>query len=161
MNHDDEKQLRILEKLHYIATGFATAIPIFGAAYSAIGVVILLGKAPGGTPMPSRAFGWLPLTLGSFILLIGVAAVALNLLTARSLRDRKNHTLCLLTSAMNCVHFPLGTLLGTFTIIVLSRPAVRAAFPRSGSGGASVRPGPPPPPLPGGSHYPSSAGSNS
>jgi len=66
-------------------------------------------------------------------MLIGVTAVTLNLLTARSLRDRKHHTVCLLTSIMNCLHFPLGTLLGTFTLIVLCRPAVRAVFEASGN----------------------------
>jgi hypothetical protein len=72
-------------------------------------------------------FIWLPVAKGLFIL-VGIAFVGLNLLTARSLRSRKRHALCLLSSAVNCAHFPLGTLLGAFTITVLYRPAVRAAL---------------------------------
>ena len=60
-----------------------------------------------------------------FVLLIGVLAVGMNVATARSLRDRKNHTLCLLRSGLNCLHPPL---LGVSTIVVLCRPAVSAAI---------------------------------
>jgi hypothetical protein len=128
MNHDDEKQLRILVWLHYVGAALAGAIPILGAAYAGLGVAMVLGRLPGMSPAKGEAFGWLPIAMGSFVVLIGVVSVGLNLLTARSLRDRKNHTLCLLTAAMNCVHFPFGTLFGAFTLIVLCRPAVRAAF---------------------------------
>jgi hypothetical protein len=70
--------------------------------------------------------------------LIGSGVAALTLLTARWLRARVHRKRCLLTSALNCVHFPLGTLLAAFTVIVLCRPTVRAAF--QSQGGASERP---------------------
>lgn len=155
MNHDDERQLRILGLLHYAGAALASVIPMLGALYAAFGVAILLGRFPGSGPLvPGKAIGWLPIGIGVFIVLIGVTAVCLNLVAARSLRDRKNHRLCLLTSALNCVHLPLGTLLGTCTLIVLCRPAVSAAFrsapPASGplphsvppSAPQSARPGP-------------------
>jgi len=147
MNHDDEKQLRILGRLHYVAAALASIIPLLGAIYGAMGVGILLGRLPGSAPTKGAAFGWLPLGMGVLAVLFGITAVTLNLLSARCLRERKNHTLCVLTSAMNCMHFPLGSLLGTVTIIVLCRPAVRAAFgPRSAAAVA------PPPARPGGTH---------
>jgi hypothetical protein len=131
LNHDDEKQLRILGWLHYVGAGLSAVIPLSGALYAAFEVAILLGRFPGEARSPGEAVGWLPLGMGFFTMLIGITAVTLNLLTARSLRDRKNHTLCVLTSAMNCIYPPLGTLLGALTIIVLCRPLVSAAF-RSG-----------------------------
>jgi len=137
MNHEDEKQLRILARLHYVGATLAGLIPIFGALYAGVGVAILLGRLPGMVPTKGQAFGWMPIAMGSFVVLVGVGWVSLNLLTARSLRARKNHTLCLLTSVMNCMQFPLGTLLGALTLIVLCRPAVRAAFePPDGRQGA-------------------------
>jgi len=142
MNHDDEKQLRILVWLHYVGAALAGVIPILGAVYAGIGVAMVLGKLPGMTPPKGEPFGWLPIAMGSFVVLIGIGSVSLNLLTARALRARRRRTLCLLTSALNCMHFPLGTLLGAFTIVVLCRPAVRAAFePR---GGRQAGPAPPP-----------------
>ncbi|HEY3256544.1 MAG TPA: hypothetical protein VGJ91_21440 [Polyangiaceae bacterium] len=139
MTHDDEKQLRILGRLHYVAAALASVIPLIGAAYAAFGVAILLGKFPGAPPMKGESLGWLPVGMGTFFFSFGICAVVLNLLSARSLRDRKNHTLCVLTAAMNCMHLPLGTLLGVFTLMVLCRPAVNAAF---------KPPGNVPPPLP-------------
>jgi hypothetical protein len=151
MNHDDERQLQLLSRLHYVGAVLAGVIPVCGALYGAFGVAILLGRLPGRVPGPGLAIGWLPLGMGLFVLLVGVTAVALNLVCARSLRERKQHSLFLLISAMNCVHFPLGTLLGTFTLIVLCRPEVRAAFtPPSGSLPPNTQP------RAGGTHYPTS-----
>jgi len=152
MNHDEEKQLRILSRLHYVGAALAGVIPVCGALYAAFGVAVLLGKLMGRVPGPGEVFGWLPLGMGVFVLLLGSTAVALNLLCARALRKRRNHSLCLLTSALNCVHFPLGTLLGTCSLIVLCRPSVRAAFD-SPSETAGVSTPPPTPPQPGGTHF--------
>jgi len=162
MTHNDEKHLHALSCLHYVAAGFATWIPLLGAVYTAVGVALLLGKLPLAPGTSSRGFGWMPFAMGVFVILIGVATVGTNLLTGRSLRTRKRYTLCLLTSAMNCMHVPLGTLLGAFTLIVLCRPSVRAAFKppserpvnpdATGLGGTlEVKPATPPrfpPPLP-------------
>lgn len=139
MTDEDERQLRILGRLHYVGAALASVVPLMGAAYGAFGVAILLDKLPGKAAMGGQAIGWLPLGMGVFVLLIGVTAVILNVLSARSLREHKNHTLCLLTSAMNCMHFPLGSLLGTFTIIVLCRPSVSAAFGASGGAPTPAR----------------------
>jgi len=103
-------------------------IPVIGAGYGALGIAIVLAKVPTPPPTASHAIGWIPAVMGLFIVLFGVAAVVANLLTARALRDRARPTLCLLTAAVNCPQFPLGTLLAAFTFVVLNRPAVRAAF---------------------------------
>jgi hypothetical protein len=161
MNHDDEKQLRLLSRLHYVAAALAGVIPLSGALYGTFGAAILLGKLPGSTAGQGEGIGWLALGTGIFVLLIGAGAVALNLICGRALRKRQNHTLCLLTSAMNCVYFPLGTLLGTFTIIVLCRPAVRAAFNAANAADAAdatdAPASPGPTPRVGGTHCPTSA----
>jgi hypothetical protein len=128
MSPKDQKQLQILSRLHYVGAALACIIPLLGLLYAAFGIAILLGRFPGQAPIPGEAFGWLPIAAGMVALLFGITAVSLNLLTARALRERKKYLLCVIASAMNCVHFPLGVLLGTFTLIVLCRPAVSAAF---------------------------------
>ncbi len=128
MTQEDEKQLGLLATLHYVAAALGGLVPILGVAYAWLGAAVLLGKLPGDASKTPNVIGWLPVVLGMLVLVMGVAAVALNLMTARSLRDRKRHTLCVVASAINCMHFPLGTLLGAFTLVVVCRPAVRAAF---------------------------------
>jgi len=144
MTHEDETHLRILGWLHYVGAALAGVIPVFGAVYAGMGVAMVLGRFPGMTPARGEPFGWLPTAMGAFIVLIGIGSVSLNVLTARALRARRRHTLCLLTSVMNCMHFPLGTLLGGFTLVVLCRPAVRAAFePPPGEGQGAPAPSAP------------------
>jgi hypothetical protein len=46
----------------------------------------------------------------------------------RSLAARKRYTFCIIVAAISCTFFPLGTALGVFTILVLSRPSVKALF---------------------------------
>ncbi|HET7546052.1 MAG TPA: hypothetical protein VFK05_39555 [Polyangiaceae bacterium] len=149
MTQEDEKQLRLLSTLHYVGAALACSIPLLGGFYAAFGVSIVLGRWPGQAPSPGDPFGWAPVAMGSLMMLFGLISVTLNLVSARSLRARKHHTLCLLTSGLNCIHLPLGTLLGVFTIVVLCRPAVSAAF-RSGAvppaGAGPFAPSTPPPP---------------
>jgi len=138
MTHAHEKQLQILARLHYVAAGLASAIPLVGALYGAWVLAILLGKVPGGTTAAARTCAWVVLGMCVAAQLVGLGAIGLNCACARGLGSYRNHRLCLLASAVNCVFFPFGTLLGTFTLIVLCRPEVRASFKQSGTLGARV-----------------------
>jgi hypothetical protein len=51
----------------------------------------------------------------------------LSFTVARSLPKRRNRTLCFILAVIVCLWFPLGTVLGVFTLIVLSRPSVKNA----------------------------------
>src|ERR1041384_3816386 len=127
MTHKDEEQLRLLSTLHYVVGGLAATIPLFGLVYIALGIALLLGKLP-SMATTGHDFGWFPVGVGLFFTLAGGAIAGANLLAAGCLLRRERRTLCLLTAAVNCLHVPLGTALGAFTISVLSRPGVRAAF---------------------------------
>jgi hypothetical protein len=56
----------------------------------------------------------------------------------RFLAKRKHHTFCVVMGAVECIFMPFGTVLGVFTLIVLTRESVKHLF------GVS-RPVPPPP----------------
>jgi len=56
-----------------------------------------------------------------------VSAVHL-LLVGVKIRQRRWWTFCYLTGWGECLMFPFGTILGIFTIIVLSRPTVKRTF---------------------------------
>jgi hypothetical protein len=128
MTPTDEKHLRLLSRLHYVAAALASVIPLFGAGYGTMGLSIVLGKMPSMSPTASQVLGWVPAVLGLFALLLAVATMGANLVAAHALRSRTHRTLCRLTAVVNLVHFPFGTLLGAFTLVALRRPAVRAAF---------------------------------
>ena len=56
-------------------------------------------------------------------------AYAVLVALAGSFIARTRHwTFCIVVAAVSCAFFPFGTVLGVFTIIVLSKPDVKAAF---------------------------------
>lgn len=55
-------------------------------------------------------------------------AIALNFLSATFLRQRRNRIFSIVVAAIDCIQIPFGTLLGIFTIMVLSRESVRAVY---------------------------------
>ena len=69
-------------------------------------------------------FKWLYIAFGMWFV---VSAIA-NVLSGVFLGRRKYRTFSLVVAVMNCIHIPLGTVLGVFTIIVLLRPSVREVY---------------------------------
>ena len=82
----------------------------------------------------NEAFGMAQDIVSSLSSLI-VASVVLCLLTAagfwwigRLLRKHQRWALCYLTGWFECLAFPFGTVVGIFTVLVLSRPGVKRLF---------------------------------
>lgn len=63
----------------------------------------------------------------SMVLLAVVSAIHLAVVGVQ-IRKRRWWTFCYLTGWGECLMFPFGTVLGIFTIIVLSRPSVKRLF---------------------------------
>ena len=63
----------------------------------------------------------------SMVLLAVVSAIHLAVVGVQ-IRNRRWWTFCYLTGWGECLMFPFGTVLGIFTIIVLSRPSVKLLF---------------------------------
>jgi hypothetical protein len=69
-------------------------------------------------------FKWFYLAFGIWFVISGV----LNLISGLCLRARKGRTFSLVVAGINCLHIPLGTVLGVFTIVVLIRDSVRELY---------------------------------
>lgn len=66
-----------------------------------------------------------------FYVVIGVVLIALsvgNVLSGHYIRKRKNRIFSFIIAGINCMQFPLGTALGVFTFIVLTRESVKMAY---------------------------------
>lgn len=61
-------------------------------------------------------------------------SAVLNVLSGFFLRARKFRTFSFIVAAFNCLHIPLGTILGVFTFIVLMRDSVRELYDGQNSG---------------------------
>jgi hypothetical protein len=154
--NQDQEHLRLLSIFHYVMGGLACLLPLFSLIYIGMGVAVLSGKLPSaGAHGHSAAAGdliggWFFIAFGALFFLSGVVGAILNFLAGHSLAKRERRTLCLVVAGLNCLHMPLGTLLGVFTFIVLARPSVQALFRRPPLGtpeeGAWPTPGPGYPP---------------
>ena len=66
-----------------------------------------------------------PLKLAAALL---AASCLINVLSGVFLGRRKYRAFSLIVAVIDCIHIPLGTVLGVFTIVVLLRPSVREVY---------------------------------
>ncbi len=69
--------------------------------------------------------------LTALYVIIGVVLVTLcvcNALSGHYIKKRKNRIFSFIIAGLNCLQFPLGTALGVFTFIVLTRDSVRISY---------------------------------
>jgi hypothetical protein len=128
--NDDLQNLRWLTIGHYICAAIMAIFACFPLIHVTLGLIFMLSPPPadGGEVFPARAFGLIFALIGGATVLCGWAFAALIFAAGRSLAARKRHTFCIVIAAICCAFFPLGTALGVFTILLLSRPAVKAMF---------------------------------
>ena len=69
-------------------------------------------------------FKWFYLIFAVWFLASGV----LNVISGLCIRVRKHRKFSMIVAGINCIHLPLGTVLGVFTIIVLIRDSVRELY---------------------------------
>ena len=131
MNQDAE-HLRLLSIFHYVVAGLAALFSFFPLLYTTVGAVFIFaarhGTAKPGEDLPPEFLGWIFAVLGSLLFLIGIATAICILIAGRSLALRKRYSFALVIACIECLFVPFGTILGVFTIVVLSRESARGLF---------------------------------
>lgn len=129
----DLEHLRLLKIFQYVYAGLTGLFGLFPLIYIGMGAMIVSGSLPmgppsrGGGPGPEM-MGWFFIAFGgAFVLFVETLAV-LTFFAARSIADHRRRVFCMVIAAFQCLNMPLGTILGVFTLVVLSRPSVKALF---------------------------------
>ena len=135
----DAQHLRLLSIFHYLLAGFTILFSFIPVLYILLGWFMLTGRMDSGSSPPPEALGWLMVALGGGLTGLGLLFACGLVLAGRFLARRRHHVFCMVIAAIACTFMPLGTVLGVFSLIVLSRDSVRASF----------APGPPPLPVAG------------
>jgi len=128
MNHD-ENHVRLLSIFYYVTAGLAALFACIPFIHIALGIAMISGafdSAEGGPP--PEFLGWLFVFIGAFIIVMGLVFALMLFLTGRFMGQHRHYTFCLVMAGISCLFMPFGTVLGIFTIVVLSRPAVKAMF---------------------------------
>jgi peptidoglycan biosynthesis protein MviN/MurJ (putative lipid II flippase) len=127
----DENHLDILSIFHFVGAGLALLGILFLPAHYAMMHAVFANpkfwEDQRQTPPPAELFAifkWFYLVFGAWFL----ASAVLNLFSGFCLRARKHRTFSLVVGGVNCLHVPLGTVLGVFTIVVLIRDSVRELY---------------------------------
>jgi len=131
MNQDKE-HLRLLAIFHYVVAGLAALFSFFPLLYMTIGAIFIFvarhGTPKPGEELPPEFLGWIFAGLGSLLFLLGIAMAICILIAGRCLSHHKCYSFALVIACIECLFIPFGTILGVFTIIVLSRESVKPLF---------------------------------
>ena len=129
---DDKEQLDILGVLFYVFGGLACVFSLMFLLHVVMGIFMISGMAETAEGQGDEAFvkfmGAMFLVIGLGGLVLGETLGVLSIKTGRSLRARTRYRLCFVTACCACVVMPLGTVLGVFTLIALSREGVKGQF---------------------------------
>jgi hypothetical protein len=140
INLEDESHLRLLSVFHFVMGGLYTlGIGFIALHFFFMRMIMMMPQsvahsAPPGistTPTPPAMPQEAMIFLIGFYIVMGLIIAALaagNILAGVWLRKRIQHSLTFVVAAINCAVFPFGTVLGVFTIIVLSRPTVKMTY---------------------------------
>lgn len=122
---EEEKNLDLLSLFHYIVGGITALFACIPLIHVTIGLLLVFGKFDDSAP---AWFGWIFVVMGGVVILGGWALAAAMIVAGRKLKQRTSRTYCLVVGALECTLMPLGTILGIFTLITLTKDSVKARF---------------------------------
>jgi hypothetical protein len=126
------EHLRLLSIFHYVVAGLAAIFSFFPLIYTAMGAFFLWAAQhpnPKQTGEPPPEFlGWIFIGFGLFFFLLGLAMATCIFIAGRALAKRTRYWFAFVVACIECLFMPFGTILGVFTLIVLSRESVRQLF---------------------------------
>ncbi len=120
MTSRDQDHLRLLS-IGYFILG---ALSLLGAVGIAIPLFVLQ------TDMPDIGGDEVAIAQMVLYIVMGVVLVyaVVQVATGYFLLKERNWLYCMVIAGLTCLSFPLGTALGVFTFMVLTRPQVRSSF---------------------------------
>ena len=127
----DAEHIRLLSIFHFVSAGLAFMGVFFSSLYFVLFHAIfanpeLWAKSQQGPP-PAEIIAIFRWFIGFFVVWFLVSAVG-NLLSGLFLRARRHRIFSMVVASLNCLHIPIGTALGIFTLVVLARESVRRMY---------------------------------
>ena len=129
----NREHLKLLSTFHYVVGGLTAALSMVSLIHIGIGLSLILTPTVTYpyevTPAPyTLSTGWLFFIMGLVILLLGLTFSICLILSGRALAKRKRYWFSFVVACFECIYTPFGTVLGIFTIVVLSRESVKALY---------------------------------
>jgi hypothetical protein len=137
---NDHEHLKLLSLFYYIMGGLTAALSLLSLPYIGIGVAVLSGESSSlsdssafdpSAPPPPEGFGWFFIGMGLVLLVLFIVLAICLICSGRYLSKRTHYQFSFVIACLICLSIPLGTILGIFTIMVLSRPSVKYLYGRA------------------------------
>jgi len=128
MNLDE--QLRILSIFHYVVGGLHALFGSFGLIHFFIGISMAVDPSlwASGAEAPPGWVGLFFALFGGAFVLFGWALGFVTILSGRYIAKRKHRIFSIVIGAINCAMMPIGTVLGVFDIILLTKDETRGQY---------------------------------
>ena len=136
ISSQDRENLKLLSIFHYLFGGMILAFSLLQAsillslfAWHSIPDYRLPSDLPlGDSSFLLSQFGVIVIVVGLAFLIFGLMFPFCLIASGRLLSKRKGYWFSFMTACIECVYTPFGTILGIFTLIVLSRQSVKALY---------------------------------
>ena len=129
MSKSDEEYLDLLGIGNYVVGGITALFSLFPLLHVGIGIMMLTGGMHSDSgEAPPAWFGLFFILFAGLFILVGEALAFALIMAGRYIRQRRRHTFCLVASAIACVFFPFGTIIGVLSLILLTKPDIKALF---------------------------------
>ncbi len=130
---ENESQLNNLTVGHYVVGGLMAVFACLPLIHMFIGLALVFGDGTffgKAEQQPPEFIGWFFFAMGLVFFLFGQALAGCIITSGRFIKKRKNYLFSFIVACLSCAMFPFGTILGVFTIMVLSRDAVKRIYGR-------------------------------
>ena len=129
--NEDNSYLNSLSVAHYAVGGFMVLISCMPLIHVFIGLSFIIGGEEmfsQSEEQPPEFFGWIFLLVGILFFIFAQAVSISVIVSGRFLKRRTNYLFSFILACIACMFVPIGTVLGIFTIIVLSRDSVKRIY---------------------------------
>ena len=130
--NNNYQHLKLLSIFHYVLGGLVAASSLFSLFHIGIGLSFILSPnefpPPDTNSFPPELFGWFFFIGGLVWLIFGFTLSICSIASGRFLSKRKRYWFSFIVACGECLFTPLGTILGIFTIVLLSKGSVKALY---------------------------------
>lgn len=120
--------MRWLTVGYYVVGGITALFASIPMLHIFMGIMMVSGTFGAKLGPEIAPAGWMFIVAGGAVVLIGWTLAILTLIAGRRISALRSHQFCFVIGCIQCAFLPLGTILGVFSILVLTRPSIKALF---------------------------------
>jgi hypothetical protein len=128
---EDLKHLKLLSIFHYVVGGISALFSCMFLMHLFMGLTMILMPetfTDGGGEAPPKFIGYFFAFMGGAAFVLGIVFSCFIVYSGRLLQTQRKRMFSFVMACIECIFMPFGTVLGVFTIIVLSKESVKKRY---------------------------------